>query len=112
MFGRIFDIQRFSVHDGPGIRTTVFMKGCNLRCKWCHNPEGLSRESQIRFFAGFCVNCEQCSQVCKNSVHMFEKEESKHTVLFDKCLVCKNVLMCVRRMHWKFRERLYPLRNL
>lgn len=92
MFGKIFDIQRFSVHDGPGIRTTVFMKGCNLRCKWCHNPEGLIRESQIRFFAGFCVNCKQCSQVCKNSVHVFEKEESKHTVLFDKCLACKKCI--------------------
>lgn len=48
MTGRIFDVQRFSVHDGPGIRTTVFMKGCPLRCGWCHNPEGLSGAIQLQ----------------------------------------------------------------
>lgn len=60
MTGTIFDIQRFSVHDGPGIRTTVFMKGCPLRCKWCHNPEGLSRLPQLQFFKENCISCGSC----------------------------------------------------
>ena len=55
--GRIFDIQRFSVHDGPGIRTTVFFKGCPLRCVWCHNPEGLCAEKQLSFLEHICKNC-------------------------------------------------------
>ena len=60
MEGTIFDIQRFSVHDGPGIRTTVFMKGCPLRCQWCHNPEGLSRKIQLQFFKESCIGCGRC----------------------------------------------------
>ena len=60
MEGTIFDIQRFSVHDGPGIRTTVFMKGCSLRCGWCHNPEGLRPEPQVQFFREHCIGCGRC----------------------------------------------------
>lgn len=61
MQGMVFDIQRFCVHDGPGIRTTVFMKGCPLRCRWCHNPEGLRREPQVQFFEEECIRCGSCS---------------------------------------------------
>ena len=61
MIGTVFDIQRFSVHDGPGIRTTVFMKGCSLRCAWCHNPEGLSPEPQLKFDKSNCIRCGRCS---------------------------------------------------
>jgi len=60
--GIVFDIQRFSVHDGPGIRTTVFMKGCPLRCRWCHNPEGLLREPQLQFFEEDCIKCGACGK--------------------------------------------------
>lgn len=60
MVGTIFDIQRFSVHDGPGIRTTVFMKGCPLRCLWCHNPEGLTVAPQVQFFRENCIGCRRC----------------------------------------------------
>lgn len=63
MEGIIFDIQRFSVHDGPGIRTTVFMKGCSLRCGWCHNPEGLRREPQVQFFDDHCIGCGRCDGI-------------------------------------------------
>ena len=62
MKGLIFDIQRFSVHDGPGIRTAVFMKGCPLRCAWCHNPEGLERRRQLQFFAEQCIGCGSCGK--------------------------------------------------
>lgn len=60
MEGTVFDIQRFSVHDGPGIRTTVFMKGCPLRCRWCHNPEGLAMPPQVQFFREACIGCNRC----------------------------------------------------
>lgn len=60
----IINVQRFSIHDGPGIRTTVFMKGCNLRCLWCHNPESQSFIPQRMFFPHKCVNCGACRRVC------------------------------------------------
>ncbi len=60
----IFNIQRFSVHDGPGIRTTVFFKGCPLNCLWCHNPESKAFGSEIHFFPQKCIHCGRCSAVC------------------------------------------------
>lgn len=60
----IFDIQRGSFVDGPGIRTTVFFKGCNLRCKWCHNPESQSPKKQILFYKDKCTGCGKCKTVC------------------------------------------------
>lgn len=60
----IFDIQRFSLHDGPGIRTLVFLKGCSLACKWCSNPEGISFEPEIRNNRRLCVGCMRCIQGC------------------------------------------------
>ena len=62
--GIVFDIKEFAVFDGPGIRTTVFMKGCPLRCQWCHNPEGLSREAQLMVSAAACTKCGACMAVC------------------------------------------------
>ena len=64
MNGRIFDIQRFSIYDGPGIRTNVFFKGCNLRCKWCHNPESQRMENDLLFYHEKCVGCGACAAVC------------------------------------------------
>ncbi len=61
VYGSIFDIQRFSIHDGPGIRTTVFFKGCNLRCLWCHNPESQSAKPQLMYYADKCVGCGACA---------------------------------------------------
>jgi len=61
--GTVFDIQRCSLHDGPGIRTTVFLKGCPLRCLWCHNPESISPQKQLMRDASLCANCAVCAGV-------------------------------------------------
>ena len=62
--GRVFNIQRFSVHDGPGIRTTVFLKGCPLACAWCHNPEGISFQPEIVVIESRCIACGACVEAC------------------------------------------------
>ena len=64
MTGTIFDIKEFSIHDGPGPRITVFLKGCPLRCLWCHNPEGLQREPQLLWKESLCVGCGRCRVTC------------------------------------------------
>lgn len=68
MKATIFDIQRNSFVDGPGIRTTVFFKGCNLKCKWCHNPESQSAKRQMMFYADKCTGCGKCKEVCPNGL--------------------------------------------
>ena len=82
---RVFNIQRFSTHDGPGIRTTVFFKGCNLHCKWCHNPESISAKPQIELCLDLCIGCGECFKVCKN--HMIA-EGSQHVVDRKACTAC------------------------
>ena len=64
--GRIFDIKEFTIHDGPGARVTVFLKGCPLRCVWCHNPEGLNNKKQLMYKQNLCSNCGRCRQNCKH----------------------------------------------
>lgn len=64
MTGTIFDIKEMAVHDGPGLRTTVFFKGCPLRCRWCHNPEGLERRPQLLYKKARCLRCDACRQPC------------------------------------------------
>lgn len=64
MTGVVFDIKEFAVFDGPGIRTTVFMKGCPLRCQWCHNPEGLTHQPQLMVSRAACTDCGACRRVC------------------------------------------------
>ncbi len=80
--GCIFDIKRFAVHDGNGIRTTVFLKGCNLRCLWCHNPEGMFSVPQTAYYAHKCIGCGECAGVCPAQAHRIE--DGKH--LFDRAL--------------------------
>lgn len=64
--GTVFDLKEFAVYDGPGMRQTVFLKGCPLRCNWCHNPEGLSMEPQLMVSRASCTNCGRCREVCTN----------------------------------------------
>ena len=68
MKANIFDIQRNSFVDGPGIRTTVFFKGCNLNCKWCHNPESQRSSSEMMFYRDKCIGCGKCAEVCQNQL--------------------------------------------
>jgi pyruvate formate lyase activating enzyme len=63
--GLIFNIQKYSVHDGPGIRTTVFLKGCPLDCPWCHNPESISRQREIVVMENRCIGCGECRLACR-----------------------------------------------
>ena len=86
MEGCIFNIQRFSVHDGPGIRTNVFLKGCPLRCIWCHNPEGLSASRQIKYSPDKCILCGDCAEVCDYGGHLFENRI--HMLDFSRCVSC------------------------
>ena len=64
MTGRVFDIKRYSIHDGPGIRTTVFLKGCSLRCLWCHNPESVDAGPELMHWPGRCARCYSCITAC------------------------------------------------
>ncbi len=86
MFGTIFNIQKFCINDGPGIRTTVFFKGCPLRCKWCHNPESQKKSPELLFSADKCVTCRKCETVCENKVHIFT---DSHILLRESCIACK-----------------------
>lgn len=79
--GLLMDVKRFAVHDGPGVRTTLFLKGCPLRCVWCHNPEGISPRPETAYYAHKCMNCGECARVCPSGAqrmdaggHIFERE--------------------------------------
>lgn len=91
MMGRIFDIQRFCVHDGPGIRTTVFMKGCYLRCLWCHNPESWEYEQSLSWMPSKCIACEACVPECpEGALRMVTNKAARRVAALDreKCTVC------------------------
>ncbi len=81
----VFDVKRFAIHDGPGIRTTVYLKGCPLCCPWCHNPEGQSADPEIIFWENRCIQCDNCLQVCSQGAVLHSAD----------CEVCgRCVLVC------------------
>ncbi len=86
----IFDLRRFSLEDGDGIRTVIFFKGCPLRCKWCHNPESFSFDKELKFISDKCTNCKKCL-ICPRNVHSFNND---HLVDFSKCNCCGLCTTC------------------
>lgn len=85
----ITNIQTFSIHDGPGIRTTLFLAGCPLKCTWCHNPETQSGKPILVFDRGKCTLCRRC-EICPNGVHTFAED---HKICRNSCTLCGN---CVK----------------
>ncbi len=105
MKGLVTQIQRFSLQDGPGIRTTVFLKGCNMRCDWCHNPETLSFERELMLYDNKCIGCGQCFQVCPTGAH--KAEDGRHIIDRTLCRRCgrcaeecfaQAIILCGERM--------------
>ena len=84
--GTIFNIQRFSTSDGPGIRTVVFMKGCPLNCAWCHNPESKSIAIELFYKSELCITCGACANVCDTNGHTLT--DSIHYFDRKKCVRC------------------------
>lgn len=84
--GCIFDIQRFSLHDGPGIRTTVFLKGCNLSCFWCHNPESVNRKPELQIYAHKCIGCGRCAGICPQNA--IRRVGEQNVFLRELCTGC------------------------
>ena len=98
--GLVFDIQHFCLDDGPGIRTTVFFKGCPLRCIWCHNAEGLSIKPQIYFSNEKCAGCGMCAEVCPQNGHSFY--DNTHKVDFFACLTVCLLSLTIPNMPSRF----------
>lgn len=95
MKGIVFNIQKFCVNDGPGIRTTVFLKGCTLRCRWCHNPESYEKSPCLGYYEEKCIRCGKCIEVCQKGCHTFDRY-GNHLIDRNHCIVCgKCVEQCV-----------------
>ncbi len=101
MYGNIIDIKKFTVHDGPGIRSTVFLKGCPLRCIWCHNPEGIDSKINLWYFEKKCIGCHRCVAACKNSALSIGNASPHIVIDREKCInagdcveVCPTAALC------------------
>lgn len=84
--GIVLNVQRFSTHDGPGIRTTVFLKGCSNSCSWCHNPESLRLPPELQLFPDRCIGCGRCLVVCPHSCH--EQAGDERVFHRERCAAC------------------------
>lgn len=103
MMGTIFQIQPYSIHDGPGIRTTVFVKGCPLRCLWCHNAESQSPKPQLMVHASLCKGCGSCVAVCgKKAISL--KKGIKNDIAQNDWASCDNCGRCVQVCRYRARE--------
>jgi len=88
MHGLITNIQRFSVHDGPGVRTTVFFSGCPLACVWCHNPEALKGYPEVLHYSDNCIGCRKCIEVCPRNCFSWKDKIEFKSVNCDQCGLC------------------------
>lgn len=86
---RIFNIQKYSIYDGPGIRTLVFFKGCPLRCKWCSNPEGLEKRYQVMYLKDLCIDCGACQRVCPKGIHQVTEAQGHQINREKECIACR-----------------------
>ena len=92
--GCIFDIKRYAIHDGPGIRTTVFFKGCPLRCRWCHNPESWKNNPELSVRFSRCIGCGRCTEVCsRNAITMVDNRPVTDLEKCNLCGECINVCL-------------------
>lgn len=87
MHANLFNIQRFSLFDGPGVRTAVFFKGCNLRCRWCHNPESFLMDRQLCYDKTKCIGCNQCIKNCPGNF-LFRNAEKELVIQKENCSNC------------------------
>lgn len=87
---KISRYQRFSIHDGPGIRTTFFLKGCTLSCLWCHNPETISQNQELMWLKDKCKNCGCCVKACPNNAHVMS--DGTHLYMRNLCELCLNCI--------------------
>lgn len=99
MKGLVFNIQRFSVNDGPGIRTTVFLKGCPLHCSWCHNPESIAPDQQLVLRNDRCIRCGECLVLCKNDA--IRRVDGGFSTTRDLCVECGE---CIQACNAEARE--------
>lgn len=91
--GLIWDIKRYALHDGPGIRTTVFLKGCPLQCLWCCNPESQNFHPEILWLEENCIRCNLCLEICPTQA-IYEEKQGKKCINYDRCDLCA---LCVNR---------------
>ena len=110
VMGKVFDIQRYSIHDGSGIRTIVFLKGCPLKCRWCANPESQQRGEELLFATTKCVMCDACIESCKKGALHFQRGHAM--VNPEKCDLCGECLEKCRQHGIRISGRDYDAQAL